>query len=188
MNSGGACGKHCEWISYSLLAGACMGTGSFVFASRFSDLGILGTGLLSPGPTIFCLVLRLFSECKYRRKNNYWCKKECSRVVYPDGSLMWKSLIPVLVNVFTNSGYILVMSLAWGFAKAAGLNQGVISTLLALASLINIVIFYFKFGEKVSALHLIGVFLMLACVVCISIAATEVDKEDFDEEDSMGLS
>ena len=71
MNSGGACGKNCEWISYSLLAGACMGTGTFLFASRFSDLGILGKGLLGPGPTIYCLVLRLFNECKYRRKNGY---------------------------------------------------------------------------------------------------------------------
>lgn len=69
MNSGGACGKNCEWISFSLLAGACMGTGAFVFASRFSDLGILGTGLLAPGPIIYCLVLRLFKECKYKRKN-----------------------------------------------------------------------------------------------------------------------
>lgn len=80
------------------------------------------------------------------------------------------------------------MSLAWGFAKAAGLNQGVISTLLSLASLFNIVIFYFKFGETVSALHLIGVFLMLACVLCISMAATKGGKKDFDEDDSMGLS
>ena len=70
------------------------------------------------------------------------------------------------------------------------MNQGVISTLLSCASLINIVVFYFKFGEKISCLHFIGVALMLACIVCISVAATAAKEEvgDFDSDDTMGLS
>lgn len=99
-----------------------MGTGAFVFASRFSGLGILGTGLLGPGPTLYCLLLRLYKECKYKRKNGHWCKKEGSRVLNQDGTIMWKSAIPVAVNILTNGGYLLAMSLGWKFAKAAGLN------------------------------------------------------------------
>ena len=63
-----------------------------------------------------------------------------------DGTLLWKSLIPVTVNIFTNGGMLIVMAIGWKLGKAAGLNQGVILTLLSLASLFNIVIFYFKFG------------------------------------------
>ena len=69
------------------------------------------------------------------------------------------------------------------------MNQGVITTLLSCASLINIAVFYFKFGEKISCLHLIGILFMLGCIVCISVAATTGKEiEDFDEDESMGLS
>ena len=70
------------------------------------------------------------------------------------------------------------------------MNQGVISTLLSCASLFNIIVFYFKFGEKISCLHFIGVVLMLLCIICISVAATAAKEEveDFDTDDTMGLS
>jgi len=51
-----------------------------------------------------------------------------------------------------------------------------------LASLINIIVFYFKFGEKISAMNLIGIFLMIGCVVCISMAAANTDDSSIDEE------
>ena len=62
--------------------------------------------------------------------------------------------------------------------------------MLSCASLINIVVFYFKFGEKISCLHFIGVSLMLLCIICISVAATAAKEEveDFDSDDTMGLS
>ena len=91
--------------------------------------------------------------------------------------------------MLTNFGYLLVMSVGWKFAKASEMNQGVISTLLSLASLFNIISFYFKFGEKISCLHLIGVAFMLACIICISVEATSSDSDsEFDSEDNMGVS
>jgi len=59
----------------------------------------------------------------------------------------------------------------------------VVSALLSLASLINVITFYFGFGEKISYLHLIGVVFMVASVICIGAAAgshggeTETDEE-----------
>lgn len=63
------------------------------------------------------------------------------------------------------------------------------------------VLFYCKFGEKVSGLHMIGVFLMIACIVCISLEATsqeeepelvdgavEAEETEKDENDAYGLS
>lgn len=70
------------------------------------------------------------------------------------------------------------------------MNQGVITTLLSCASLINMVLFYVKFGEKISCFNFIGVSLMLASIICISVAATAGNDEieDFDEDNTMGQS
>ncbi len=70
-----------------------------------------------------------------------------------------------------NVSYLIVMTYAWYFAELGGINQGVVSALLALASLINVVSFYFGFGEKISYLHFVGVIFMVASVVCIGAAA-----------------
>ena len=190
MKSDGFCGKNCYWISCSLMAGASMGTGSFLFASNFSDYATYGLAIIGPGGFLMCMMIRVITECRYRIRTGSWFKPKGSRVMGDDGKLLWRSLIPITVNVLTNGGMLVVMALGWKLGKAAGLNQGVILTLLSLASLFNIVIFYFKFGEKISPLHFIGIFLMLACVLCISIAATSSDDDDednFDSDDSMGL-
>ena len=191
LKAGGACGKNCGWILYSLFAGMCMGTGAFIYASTFSDHGIMATGILAPAPFIMCLIIRLQAEVRYKCKTGTWFKEgAASRARSPDGKVLWKSLIPLIANCLTNLGQLVVLSLGWKFAKASDMNQGVISTLLACASLINIIVFYFMFGEKISCLHVIGVVLLLACIVCISVAATAGSKEieDFDEDASMGLS
>ena len=84
----------------------------------------------------------------------------------------------MLVSILTNYGYLVIMTIGWKFALASDMNQGVISTLLSLASLFNIVTFYFKFGEKISCLHFIGVAFMIACIFCISLQATSSETED----------
>jgi len=96
--------------------------------------------------------------------------------------IKWSNLVPFLGNVTVNVSYLIVMTYAWYFAKLGDINQGVVSALLALASLINVVTFYFGFGEKISALHLIGVVFMVASVICIGAAAGshggEVETEE----------
>ena len=57
-----------------------------------------------------------------------------------------------------------------------------ISSLLSFASVINIVVFYCAFGEKVSKLHLIGVFFMFCGVACIGAAAATSDANSLDAE------
>ena len=75
------------------------------------------------------------------------------------------------------------MTYAWKFAKLGDINQGVVSALLALASLINVVTFYFGFGEKISMLSLFGVVLMVISVVCIGAAAGSHSGETETEEE-----
>ena len=84
---------------------------------------------------------------------------------------MWKTLIPLFGNAITNGGYLVVMSLAWDFAKAGGLNQGVVSTLLSFASVFNVVTFYCFFNEKISLWQGLGICFMIGCVLCLGLAA-----------------
>ena len=116
-------------------------------------------------------------------KNGAWTNPKNSRLVWPNGKLKWSNLVPLLGNATVNVSYLIVMTYAWYFAELGGINQGVVSALLALASLINVVTFYFGFGEKIGWLHLIGVVFMVASVICIGAAAGSHGGEiETDEE------
>lgn len=183
MKAGGFFGKNCFWISCSLAAGLFMGTGSALFATHYADLGFEGGGLCGPFVFIIFLMLWVIRESRYRCKNGRWTKTgKDSRLIWEDGSLKYSNLVPFLGNVTVNVSYLIVMTYAWYFAELGDINQGVVSALLALASLINVVTFYFGFNEKISALHLIGVVFMVASVICIGAAAGshggEVETEE----------
>jgi len=189
LKKGGFFGKNCYWISCSLAAGLFMGTGSALYATHYADLGFEGGGLCGPGVFIIFLVLWVFRETRYRCKNGRWTKpSDESRLVWindPKGrtGTKWSNLVPFLGNVTVNVSYLIVMTYAWYFAELGDINQGVVSALLALASLINVVTFYFGFGEKISPLHLIGVVFMVASVICIGAAAGSHSGEIETEEE-----
>ena len=183
LKEGGFFGKNCDWITFSLLAGLTMGTGSFLFASNYADLGFQGGGLTGPFVFIIFLTVWVVRQTTFRIKNGRWTKKTNSRLLWDDGSLKWSNLVPFLGNVTVNVSYLIVMTYAWYFAELGDINQGVVSALLALASLINVVTFYFGFGEKISYLHFVGVIFMVASVICIGAAAGSHGGEvETDEE------
>ena len=91
-------------------------------------------------------------------------------------------MIPIAGSALTNLAFIIIMTYAWNFALQAGLNQGVITTLMNFLSIFDCVIFYFAFGEKISKLHLVGVAFMFAGVACIGAAAATQDSADIDED------
>lgn len=183
IKSGGLCGKNCYWISCAALSGLLMGIGQAVFAIDYADLGFEGGGLQGPGVLIVVLGIWIVRVVKYRCKTGSWTDKKKSRLVKTDGSLQWSHLIPLLGNATINVSYIVVMTYAWYFAELGGINQGVVSVLVSLASLINIVTFYFGFGEKIGWLNLIGIMFMIASVICIGAAAgSSTDDSVVDEE------
>jgi len=171
LKSGGICGKNCYWISCSLAAGFFMGTGSALYATHYADLGFQGGGVCGPGVFIIFFMLWFVRICIFRCKSGRWTDPVDSRVYWPNGNLKWSNLIPLLGNATVNVSYLIVMTYAWHFAELGDINQGVVSALLALASLINVVTFYFGFDEKIGWLHLIGVVFMVASVICIGAAA-----------------
>ena len=171
LAAGGFFGKNCYWVSCSLFAGLTMGTGSFIYAVKYADLGFEGGGLTGPIVFVIFLTVNVIREVIHRVKTGSWVKKENSRVYWDDGRVKWSNLVPLCGNVAVNVSYLIVMTYAWYFAELGGINQGVISALLSLASLINVVSFYFGFNEKISCLHFVGVVFMVASVVCIGAAA-----------------
>jgi len=80
------------------------------------------------------------------------------------------------------------MTLGWRLAKQAGINQGVISTLLGFAGIFNMISFYFGFKEKTNASQAVGVLIMLGCIVCIGFESGK-EKEDLviEEKDDTGI-
>ena len=78
------------------------------------------------------------------------------------------------------------MTYAWGFSVQAGLNQGIITSLMNLLAIFDCIVFYFAFGEKVGKIHIIGVALMIAGIVCIGFAVAVGEEEELDEEIDTG--
>mmetsp|Transcript_9869 Transcript_9869/g.12241 ORF Transcript_9869/g.12241 Transcript_9869/m.12241 type:complete len:290 (-) Transcript_9869:183-1052(-) len=163
-----------------------MGTGAFIYASNYSEHGLVGSAVLGPGPFVVFSMIKLIREIVYRCRKKTWVRPEDSAWVSKEGGIRWSSIIPLAVNVSNNVAYVLIMTIAWRFARQAGLNQGVITQLLFFASIINCVTFYCFFGEKISKLHLIGVGLMCCGIVCIGAAAATTSEEDIDEDIDTG--
>lgn len=155
-----------------------MGTGAFIYASNYADYGLAGSGVLGPGAFVVFLLAKLIREVIYRSKNRSWVKPLRSSWFLETGKVRWSSLVPLLGNMGANIGYTIVMTFAWRFADEAGLNQGVISSLLSFASVFNCVVFYCAFGEKVSKLHLIGVAFMFCGIACIGAAAATQEEQE----------
>ena len=78
-----ACGPNCYWVSCGLGAGACMGTGAFVYAPEYAKYGLAGTGILGPGTFVLFLLWRLALEIRYRVRTGVWLK--------PAGSRAWEN-------------------------------------------------------------------------------------------------
>lgn len=68
----------------------------------------------------------------------------------PSGEFKSYNIFPFIANGLTNLANLTALTFAYKYASIAGINQGVILTLNSLASVYNIVIFYFFFKEKIN--------------------------------------
>ena len=72
---------------------------------------------------------------------------------------------------------------AFMFAAEANVNGGIISTIFSSICVFNSIIFYFKYGQKISKSDIIGTILILACVTLISLPPKKVSFEHGSAED-----
>jgi drug/metabolite transporter (DMT)-like permease len=59
------------------------------------------------------------------------------------------------------------------FAEEAGINQGIMMTFLSLASVYNTILFRIAFDERIAAMHYIGMAIMIAAVVFLTIESNK---------------
>ena len=99
-----------------------MGTGSFVFATRYSQYGLVGTGILGPPIFVIYSLWTVILAISFRCKHGRWMRKENSRWVDEKGRCKCKNMLLPFVHAIFNVGYLSVMSYAWDFSKRGGLN------------------------------------------------------------------
>ena len=171
------------------MASIGIGCGSYFYASRYAEYGLSAVAILGPGTVAFFGSVKIARVLHHRITQGRWTQKENSAWWKNDtNSIRWNSLIPLMVTLVTSYSFTICMTYAWGFASQAGLNQGIISSVMNLLAIFDCIVFYFAFGEKVGWIHIVGVLLMIASIVCIGFAvnASEEDDEvdeDADEED-----
>lgn len=64
-------------------------------------------------------------------------------------------------------------TLTMTYSLYSGVNQGVISTLFVLSSIIIAIMSYFILGEKMNMSHYGGMLLMIMCAIVLSFANTD---------------
>lgn len=62
------------WIICALGAGANMGLGNFIYASKYSILGLKGLGLMGPGVLSVILIVKLIREFLHYKRTGAWFK------------------------------------------------------------------------------------------------------------------
>jgi len=175
----------CYWVFLSLIGGLTLGIGEYLYASNYAHYGLLGIGVMAPGTICWFTLFKIILACYYYRKNGSVINRPKSSLVYPDGRIRWFNLVPLMANVIGNAGFLAVLSYAWEFAKRGGLNQGIITSFLAFAAVINVFLFRYFFNETVTATQVLGIVIMIGCIVCLGFETSgKVDEVGDASEDS----
>lgn len=149
------------WVISCLLASFSMGTSNYMYAVNFSNEGLIAPAYLGPVTLVIMIVLKTLVIFYDKCKNGQFFTKKNSNIFLEDGSLKKMNLIPLLSNCYANTAHVFFFTMAFKYGKLAGINRGVISIIVILASVFNAVSFYFAFNEKPSCSKIIG---LLCCV------------------------
>jgi len=82
-------------------------------------------------------------------------------------------------QAMTSLGGLILVAYTFKFAKMAEINQGTLTCIFSLTTFYVSLLFYFKFNEKVSAMKIIGMILMLPCIAFLALGSnTTADVTD----------
>ena len=76
---------------------------------------------------------------------------------------------------------------AFLFAFNANVNGGIISTIFSTSCVFTFIIFYFKYGQKITMSDVIGTIFVLVCVTLISLPTPGTESDSEEELDNMFL-
>jgi drug/metabolite transporter (DMT)-like permease len=71
----------------------------------------------------------------------------------------------------------------FGFAAKSGTNGGIIATIFSTSTIFSIIIFYFKYGQKVTKIDYLGTLLIMTCVVLVALGGAGGSSSETSEED-----
>ena len=70
----------------------------------------------------------------------------------------------------------------FAFAAKSGVNGGIISTMFSSSCIFTMIIFYFKYGHKISLVDAIGTAFILACVLLIAFGGNGDQSDEISEK------
>jgi drug/metabolite transporter (DMT)-like permease len=70
------------------------------------------------------------------------------------------------------------MQACFEFAFKSGVNSGIISSIFSSSCIFTTVVFYFKYGHKISVIDAIGTSFILLCVFMIALGGTNGSSEE----------
>jgi Ca2+/Na+ antiporter len=150
-----------------------MGLGNTIFGINLTQKGAWGPVFTGPAGFIVLFLYRLYTFFKVKCSTGHWIDKKDSNFYDPDtDKFRCKSLVPLTFMWFPPIIALIIVTYAFKFAKESGINQGVIPCLFSLTTVYTVIIFYFKFDEKISALKGLGMIIMSFCVVflCLEVS------------------
>ena len=97
----------------------------------------------------------------------------------------WVNLwVAVLSQAMTTLAGLTLVAYCFKFAKMADINQGCLPCIFSMTTFYVSLLFYFKFNEKLTALKIVGMILMLPCIGLIAFSA-DSSKVTTGDADSM---
>ena len=112
----------------------------------------------------------------FSRENSiYYKKNERGELV-----LDWLVLGAPIRRTLVETSILILLAVTFQFADQSKINSGIITSLFATSLVFTSVYFYFAHSQKLTKTDALGILMMIACIVIISLSEGEVTKEDED--------
>ena len=76
-----------RWVAWAILAMSSMGTGQYLFATKFSQEGIIATSYVGPVPFLFCIFLKVYLAIRTKIKTGSFIDFTNSNIFDKDGKI-----------------------------------------------------------------------------------------------------
>jgi drug/metabolite transporter (DMT)-like permease len=74
-----------------------------------------------------------------------------------------------LIRAAAQGTITILIIFTFAFAFPSGVNAGIISSIFASSCIFTIIIFFFKYGQKVTKFDALGAFMIVLCVVLVGL-------------------
>jgi drug/metabolite transporter (DMT)-like permease len=88
--------------------------------------------------------------------------------------------VPITRALFAAAIQILIV-ITFSFAAEGGVNAGIVSSIFTTSVIFSSIIFYCKYGQKLSYYDAVGITLVIVCVALISSSGSKSSEEETNE-------